>query len=212
MLFTGLKDVLRTFDEHGWKGSFTRGLWVIGNGGYDCWFELTYKGLPVVRCIAGELESTSWVSDEEKEKLFGKILEVYDNLKVRGDDFLEGLVQEEADEETIAMWFDALLESVGKSSVEELTQKDLLEEIEEVKGSISNERIWEKGYDGDEHVNPHSENIITLTEYLEELNALFDKVKEKEGSLDDVIKTCSEMSKNGNRDMPDKGGIDKDER
>lgn len=84
MLFTGLKDVLRTFDEHGWKGSFTRGLWEIGNGGYDCWFELKYKGLPVASCVAGELAcNVPWVDEVEKQKLFGKILEVYDHLKVR---------------------------------------------------------------------------------------------------------------------------------
>lgn len=82
MKFTGLKELLRTFDEHGWKGSFTRGLWEIGNGGYDCWFELYYKCLPVARCIAGELECNSpWVNDVEKEKMFNKILEVYDHLK-----------------------------------------------------------------------------------------------------------------------------------
>lgn len=86
MLYTGLKDVLRTFDDHGWKGSFTRGNWRIANGGYDCWFELHYKGPLVARCIAGELEGDfPWVSDDEKEKLFGKILEIYDHLKVRDD-------------------------------------------------------------------------------------------------------------------------------
>jgi len=119
LLFTGLKDVLRTFEEHGWKGTYTRGLWQIGNGGYDCWFELTYKGLPVARCIDGELESNvPWVDDNEKEKIFSKILEVYDHLKVR----------------------------------------------------------------------------------------------EEKPDLESVINTCSEMSKNGNRDKTDKGTIDKDER
>lgn len=84
MLFSGLKDVLKTFDEHGWKGSFTRGFWEIGNGGYDCWFELKYKGLLAARCVAGEVESNvAWFDDDEKEKLVSKILEVYDHLKVR---------------------------------------------------------------------------------------------------------------------------------
>lgn len=83
MTFTGLKDVLRTFDQHGWKGSFTRGLWRIANGGYDCWFELYYKELPVAQCIVGTLECNyTWVSDAEKEKMFDKILEVFDHLKV----------------------------------------------------------------------------------------------------------------------------------
>ncbi len=81
MKFSGLKDVLRTFDEHGWKGSFTRGLWTIGNGGYDCWFELSYKGLPVVRCIDGVLESNfSYIESDDKENLITRILEAYPHL------------------------------------------------------------------------------------------------------------------------------------
>ena len=43
MKFSGLIDVLKTFDEHGWKGSFTRESWTIGNGGYDCWFDSREK-------------------------------------------------------------------------------------------------------------------------------------------------------------------------
>lgn len=41
-------------------------------------------------------------------------------------------------------------------------------EIEEIKGTISNEHLWELGYDGKEP-NPHTENIKVLTEYLEVL-------------------------------------------
>jgi hypothetical protein len=43
-------------------------------------------------------------------------------------------------------------------------------EIEEVKGTISNEHLWELGYDG-EDPNPHTENIEVLTEYLEILES-----------------------------------------
>lgn len=93
VLLTGLKDVLKTFDEHGWKGSFKRELWEISNGGYDCWFELTYKGLVAARCIDGKLESNvPWFNDAEKEKIFNKILEVYDHLEVKRPSFNE-LVQ-----------------------------------------------------------------------------------------------------------------------
>ena len=38
-------------------------------------------------------------------------------------------------------------------------------EIEEVKGTIENEHIWELGYDGEEP-NPHIENIKVLKEYI----------------------------------------------
>lgn len=85
MKFSCLKDVLKTFDEHGWKGSFTRESWTIGNGGYDCWFELYYEGQPVASCIAGELESNSHIDVGEKEKLLSKILEVYSHLECSFD-------------------------------------------------------------------------------------------------------------------------------
>ena len=39
------------------------------------------------------------------------------------------------------------------------------EEIDQIKGTINNERLAEKGYSGDE-LNPHTQNIVTLVEYL----------------------------------------------
>lgn len=43
-------------------------------------------------------------------------------------------------------------------------------EIEEIKTTIDNERMWELGYDGEEPVNPHTENIEVLKEYIEVLD------------------------------------------
>lgn len=63
--------------------------------------------------------------------------------------------------ETVRIWF------------EELYKK----EIEEIEGTISNERLWELGYDGDEPVNPHTENIELLTEYLEALKERLAEIK-----------------------------------
>ena len=40
--------------------------------------------------------------------------------------------------------------------------------IEEAKGTIENEHVWELGYDG-EGSNPHTENIEVLKEYIEVL-------------------------------------------
>lgn len=60
--------------------------------------------------------------------------------------------------ETIKIWFEKLYKT----------------EIEEVKGTIENERVWESGYSGEEP-NPHTENIKTLEEYLKILN---EKLKE----------------------------------
>ena len=63
--------------------------------------------------------------------------------------------------ETVKIWF------------EELYKK----EIEEIEGTISNERIWELGYNGDEPINPHTENIEMLTEYLEALKEKLAEIK-----------------------------------
>ena len=56
-------------------------------------------------------------------------------------------------------------------------KEEIKEEIEEIKGTISNEHLWELGYDGEEP-NPHTENIETLKEYLEMLE---EKLKELKG-------------------------------
>ena len=50
------------------------------------------------------------------------------------------------------------------------------DEIDNVKGSISNEHLWELGYDGEEP-NPHSENIVRLMEYLEILEKKLEELK-----------------------------------
>ena len=42
-------------------------------------------------------------------------------------------------------------------------------EIEDIKIAISNEHLWELGYDGEESCNPHTENIEVFQEYLEYL-------------------------------------------
>ena len=70
--------------------------------------------------------------------------------------------------ETVKIW----LEKLGNPTVEEIKT-----EIEEVKGTISNEHLWELGYDSIEPLNPHTENIMILNEYLEILEEM---LKEKE--------------------------------
>ena len=51
------------------------------------------------------------------------------------------------------------------------------EEIEDTKVTISNERMWEKGYNGNEPVNPHTENIVTLEEYIKVLQSKINEIK-----------------------------------
>ena len=64
--------------------------------------------------------------------------------------------------ETVKIW----LEELGNPTTEELRA-----EIEEVKGTISNERLWARVD------SVHEENIIILEEYLE---ALVEMLKQKE--------------------------------
>lgn len=52
--------------------------------------------------------------------------------------------------ETVKIWLESLYEK----------------EIEEAKGTIENESMWELGYAGEEPYNPHTENIETLREYI----------------------------------------------
>ena len=63
--------------------------------------------------------------------------------------------------ETVQIWLDDLLEMTGKATLAELTADELSAEVEEVKGTIENEKIW-----GNEH------NIIDLEEYLCVLNKM----------------------------------------
>ena len=66
--------------------------------------------------------------------------------------------------ETVKIW----LEELGNPTVEEIKA-----EIEEVKGTISNERMWAWADD------IHYENIKVLKEYLEVLEDMFNNKEEK---------------------------------
>lgn len=67
--------------------------------------------------------------------------------------------------ETVKIWLEELNNS---------TKEEIKKEIEEVKGTINNEHLWELGYDGQEP-NPHTENIMVLMEYLEVLEEMLSK-------------------------------------
>ena len=71
--------------------------------------------------------------------------------------------------ETVKIW----LEELGNPTAEEIKA-----EIEEVKGTISNEHLCELGYDGKEPINPHTENIMVLMEYLEVLEEMLSDKEE----------------------------------
>ena len=68
--------------------------------------------------------------------------------------------------ETIQIWLDNLLETTGKTILKELAAEEIRVEIEEVEGTISNERLWA-------HADSiHEENIAVLLEYLNVLNEM----------------------------------------
>ena len=50
-------------------------------------------------------------------------------------------------------------------TVQEWLNNLYTEAIEEAEQSLSNERLWEKGYDGEDY-NPHTENIETIQQYI----------------------------------------------
>ena len=50
------------------------------------------------------------------------------------------------------------------------------EAIEEAEQTIKNERVWEKGYNGEED-NPHTENIKTIEQYISVLTQLRDSAQ-----------------------------------
>ena len=112
------------------------------------------------------------------EEMTDRLEEVLDEIDKKYDDdndFLQDLMDESAIKEMIAFWMKQLLESTGKSNIDELTVEEILTEIEDIKGAIDNERLWEIASDGDEPINPHTENIIVLREYLEILEKMLDK-------------------------------------
>lgn len=64
------------------------------------------------------------------------------------------------------------MDEMVKFWFEELYKK----EIEDAKCDIRNEHLWELGYDGEE-LNPHTENIERLKEYIEVLNEKLEELK-----------------------------------
>jgi len=76
--------------------------------------------------------------------------------------FVGDWVEISPDLETVEALMDAFLES-GET---------LLDEIEDVKGTISNERLWEKGASTDEERLMHGMNIATQMEYLNRLQRM----------------------------------------
>jgi len=70
------------------------------------------------------------------------------------------------------IWLEKLLQSNGKTGIDELTLDEIQAEIEEIEGTIENERLWAWAED------IHFENIINLEAYLEMLYEMKNEVYE----------------------------------
>lgn len=79
--------------------------------------------------------------------------------------------------ETVKFWIDELLEKHNVDELSDLSADVIMTKIEDAKGTISNEHIWELGYDGDDPFNPHTENIAILMEYIEVLEEKLGELK-----------------------------------
>lgn len=75
-------------------------------------------------------------------------------------------------EDMIQFWFEQLLESTGKSNVDELTVEEIKAEIEDIKGTISNESIVIGVSEFAEH------NIKQYEAYLEKLIEMLNNKEE----------------------------------
>ncbi len=65
------------------------------------------------------------------------------------------------DREMVKFWFDEFDAKLMKLIDDEIT---------EVNEDLKNEHLWELGYEGDEPVNPHTQNIATKEFYKTILN------------------------------------------
>ena len=98
MKLTGLVRILRRFDAFAWKGHARCGEWEIANGGYDCWFEVCYRGIPVIDCIAGNLSVIATSGDPDTDAVIKEAISViraeYPHLKLVTVETEKGVIEE----------------------------------------------------------------------------------------------------------------------
>lgn len=90
--FTGFEEMLSEFDEDGKYAECKN--FSIALGGYDKWFEISYKGQPVCACVAGDIQI--WGVPSSIKTIMEEKLYIWDDkLKFEEDKCLEE-EQEEA--------------------------------------------------------------------------------------------------------------------
>lgn len=108
----------------------------------------------LINTIINDNRAATWNDSEIIEKLIDCGLEKQDFIQYGfedfvedyfndddDNDFLQDLIDEACAEEMIGYWLEQLLEATGKSSLDELTAKEIRVEIDDIKGTISNEEI-----------------------------------------------------------------------
>jgi len=80
----------------------------------------------------------------------------------------------------LEFWLEGLKEKCGVTDISEIPRVAIKKEIDEVKGAISNERLWAKGASV-EAVALHEENIANHVEYLGVLEGLLSSAEKEVG-------------------------------
>lgn len=128
---------------------------------------MTIKNVKDYYNMLEKLQQENRITEEEYKAFDGYLCGIFDALSVLGikeEDFTMKNIDSYTDNEPIKIW----LEELGDPTIEEIKS-----EIEEVKGTISNEKLWALSDD------IHYENIEVLEEYLEVLTEILEEKENK---------------------------------
>lgn len=97
-----------------------------------------------ILALADEMGYEAQFLFEEIAQRLEEILDEIDDEEYTDEDdndFLQDLMDDAETEEMIECWLEQLLETTGKSSVDELIVEEIRIEIDDIKGTIQNEEI-----------------------------------------------------------------------
>lgn len=94
-----------------------------------------------ILALVGEMGYEAVPLFEEMAQRLDEMLDEIDEEYEDDNDFLQDLMDDAETEEMIGYWLEQLVASFGKSNVDELTAKEIGIEIDDIKGTISNESI-----------------------------------------------------------------------
>ncbi len=142
---------------------------------------MRYKIIPVFDFQSETIEANS---PEEALVDFATVMDTNMGIYFRAipEDEVESVLAEESENikmsqfnynnETVEFWLEQF--DVANKSNEEITA-----EIQDIAGTISNERLFQKGSDTQEQVNMHEQNISNLLEYKSSLEMILQERDER---------------------------------